>query len=339
MKKLLIFDFNKKKYFKLCKEKKAPCNSVYGLNYIDKKKFIVDFISDYSLTRFKFFNNILYFFALFKNDIIFSTQYLGFLYFKIFIPNKTKWVLFNINFSTILKNNEKNKIKYFLIKNAIKKADKIICLSNVQVNDLIRIGVKREKIELILFGVDNDFYNYTKNDEGYILSVGKDGGRDFESVINVAKKLNEKVIIITSKNSFSIFKKIQKNVKIIYDVDYLELRNYYQGAKIVVVSSKDEKKYIKHKFGSSDCSGQTVILDAMACGKQVIASKREWMDDYDLNILLYKAENEDDLIKKIKQAINIETNENTRLLSRKIIDEKLNIKNFGKSLGNIFKKI
>jgi hypothetical protein len=58
---------------------------------------------------------------------------------------------------------------------------------------------------------------------------------------------------------------IPANVSVLYNRSYAEIRDLYARAQLVVIVSKDEQV-----ADGSDCSGQTVILDALAAGRRLL---------------------------------------------------------------------
>ena len=137
------------------------------------------------------------------------------------------------------------------------------------------------------FGVDINFWqpgNSQTTEGPYILAVGNDGRRDFETLIRAVDGLDIPCRILTKRK---LPKLLPSNVEHIHGgwhsggVSDQELRTLYQQASCVVVPL----------WESEQPSGQSVTLQAMACGRPVILSRtkglwsKEMMKDY-VNVLL-----------------------------------------------------
>ena len=127
-----------------------------------------------------------------------------------------------------------------------------------------------KKTSLFPFGVDTKFWKPSDSvisnyQEEYILAVGSDPQRDFDSLVlsptNVQIKILSKLNIQVPRD--------RKNIQLLrgsfYDsvVTDGQLRQLYQSSLAVVVPLKDVNQP----------SGYSVTLQAMACGKPVILTK------------------------------------------------------------------
>ncbi|MBU1046190.1 glycosyltransferase family 4 protein [Patescibacteria group bacterium] len=339
--KIVYLASGKNRYLDLWKKGEAPSNSLYGFNFLMNDPEI-DFcflnIREYYQGNFflKIYKKIKLIKNLEKYDIVILHQYLDLLFLRFFFKSKNKWVIFNINLVTLL--SKSNKVKLFIWKKIIKSADFIINLSNFQERFLISNNLKISKMKVVKFGVDNDFYQKNNLHQGYILSVGLDAGRDFKTLVEAISLINKKVIIISPQRNLKNIKNFPKNLVIIDSVDKIRLRSYYSNAQIIVVPSKASKKI------GSDCSGQTVLLEALASGKPVVTNLKEWIIDYNLKdkLIIYQTENPKDLREKINSLINNkDLYENLSYEGRQIIENKLNSKrmmtNMKKQLLNLIK--
>ncbi len=326
---------NRIAYFKEYLRGIVPDTALFGFNYIKNNNFkadVADISNDFS---FKFeqifrklfgFNQVflLYFFKIFKYDYIFSSVALNLLFFKgLFGRPNNKWIVFNIHLTNLLKRSSRGKQKFISwILN--KFSYKIICLSTWQKKFLISIGIPENKLSVVCFGTDKNFFYPTHENGDYILSVGRDNGRDYKTLIEAFKGSDIKVKIVCSKRNINNIIDLPKNIEIFYNLDYLTIRKLYQGARLVIVPSRNEDFY----FDGSDCSGQMTILDAMACGKPVIASYRKWMDDYfvdNKDIFMVEPENCEILRSKFLSVFdNIEELNRIGSAARKLIEKRLN---------------
>ena len=150
-------------------------------------------------------------------------------------------------------------------------------------------------------GTDVTFWTPNGVDGDYILSVGNDSQRDFELLVRVAERLDCKVKIITRK---PIDERIPANVELINGdvrkeiISDADLREYYRRALCVVIPLKD----------SHQPSGQSVCLQAMACGRPVILTETQGLWSKKLirdgeNILLVKPDDDAAMIRAINQLL------------------------------------
>lgn len=164
---------------------------------------------------------------------------------------------------------------------------------------LERFEMPRDRIEVNQFGVDTKFWHLGNKKSGYVLSVGNDGRRDYETLINAAESIPWEIKILTSQ---PIPELLPDNVSVIHSkwhtqvVSDAELRTLYQEARCVVVPLKE----------SFQPSGQSVSLQAMACGTPVVITKtsglwsKEMMQD-GYNVVFTKVNDSQDMADKINQ--------------------------------------
>jgi len=123
----------------------------------------------------------------------------------------------------------------------------------------------RGRMHVNQFGVDTSFWTPGPAPaSGYILAVGNDGRRDYSTLIEAARLLPWRVILITTCELPSL----PPNVEHIHGgyaggVSDAKLRDLYRGASCVVVPLKP----------TFQPSGQSVTLQAMACGRPVVLTE------------------------------------------------------------------
>ncbi|MCC6290736.1 glycosyltransferase [Candidatus Nomurabacteria bacterium] len=190
---------------------------------------------------------------------------------------KTRWLYVAINSSTLMRRHAKHPIRLFILKKFWSSYSHIICLSFDQLNDFIQIGLPQAQLSFIPFGVDATFFQPTDihHDENLIVSVGRDGGRDYRTLFYVAGLVGHRFVVVAGQKNIPHDVSIPPNMSIVYDRSIVEVRDLYTRARLIVVVSKDARIP-----DGSDCSGQTVILDALAAGKTVVATHRSWIADY-----------------------------------------------------------
>jgi len=267
-----------------------PDTQLFGLNHLhifglkaDSKEFLD--LCGYRLLNqilsFRIKHALLYFLTP-KYSLVFGASLIYQMPLKNLFNFKTRYILLNININQILSKYKKNRFLYGILKKNILKMDGIVCLSQYQRRGLIeRHGIPEKMITYIPLGVDINYHQYnpdSKRDD-FILSVGRDKGRDYKTLIDSAYLIPEtKFIIVCSPHNIKNIERMPKNVHIFYDISPSKLKELYQRAKIMVISTVGDDN-----LKGMDCSGQTVLLDSMANGLPVIATKKNYLMDYGLH--------------------------------------------------------
>jgi glycosyltransferase involved in cell wall biosynthesis len=205
-----------------------------------------------------------------------------------FKPKKTRYIV-TIADMTFFSHPEyhiwwKNLYFRYMIPKALRKADKIITISNNTKNDIIKtIGIAPQKIKTIYLGVDTAPLNNNALDHynihfPYILFVGMLEPRKnviglIQAYAALKNKKNHKLVIIGKKGwmyeqIFHVVKKLHIEEEVLffgYVPDYY-LPQLYQAASCFVYPSFYEG------FGIP-------VLEAMAYGCPVITSKNSSMEE------------------------------------------------------------
>jgi len=132
--------------------------------------------------------------------------------------------------------------------------------------------VNSERVFVNQCGIDTDFWTPVEDEnagaKGYVLAVGNDGRRDYDLLIKAAARCKQDFIIVTRA---TISGKVPSNVKIISGdfrdeiLSDVQLRDLYRRARCVVTPLIESKQP----------SGQSVCLQAMACGRPAILTRTE----------------------------------------------------------------
>jgi glycosyltransferase involved in cell wall biosynthesis len=127
--------------------------------------------------------------------------------------------------------------------------------------------IEPDRLHLVQFGVDTKFWVPAEfgGEEAYVLAVGNDDGRDYETLLkaignhplrlHTARPLDDAILppnVIRTRGDWS--------GRALSDE---ELRDLYRESRVVVTPLRD----------STQPQGQSVTLQAMACGKAVILSR------------------------------------------------------------------
>lgn len=194
-----------------------------------------------------------------------------------FARRKTRWICIAINTSILIRRHARHPVRRFLLATFWKSFTRIVCLSREQLEDLARVGIPRARLAFVPFGVDAAFYADVAGtgDGEFVVSVGRDLGRDYPTLLEAAEGSRHPFVIVAAHKNLPDGTPLPQNVTVRYNLPLAEVRDLYAQARLVVVASKEADA-----LEGSDCSGQTVILDAMAAGRAVLATERAWMADY-----------------------------------------------------------
>jgi len=151
----------------------------------------------------------------------------------------------------------------------LKIADKIVCASSFVADSIQKLGVQKEKVSILPYGVNLDFFKPTtrdrkvKNRKLKVLTVGKIGIRKgIQYTYEAAKKMQD-LVEFTAVGPIDLseegVKEISKYVKIVPSVSKTELLKYYNDADVFLLPSLCE--------GSA-----TVVYEALACQLPIITT-------------------------------------------------------------------
>ncbi len=130
--------------------------------------------------------------------------------------------------------------------------------------------IPAERIEVNCFGVDEKFWSPSQDGgrDDYILAVGNDSRRDYKLLVQAARNIDKKIMLLTKRD---LPPNLPDNVKVLNgswhtrEVGDDELRELYRKAFCVVVPLTE----------SIQPSGQSVTLQAMACCTPVILTRTQ----------------------------------------------------------------
>lgn len=205
---------------------------------------------------------------------------------------KRPLVYFHIGFNANLKKARLwKKVTRFLLN----QSTVIVCFSKAQVSELKRLRIKQSKLKFIPPAVDIRYFKPVALKPQYdIAAIGRDSGRDYATLVEAIKNTGLKAhVVCDPKNLVGVT--LPANVTVEYSVPYKRAREIYHQANIIVVPAK-----------KNVVSGQVSFLEALACGKPVIAADipalKETFGDKSF-CLYYRPENAGDLRRKINQLI------------------------------------
>ena len=159
----------------------------------------------------------------------------------------------------------------------VRAAGAVVCFADSQRESLIALtGAHSERIHSIGLGVDERFLAAAgpPPPTGIVLAVGRDLGRDYRTFAAAVAGIDAPVVLVTSERNLGDVR-LPAHVDLRLDVSPVELRALYEQAACVVVPTRAESFAL-----GADCSGQTVVLDAFAMSRPVVASERSTLRGY-----------------------------------------------------------
>ncbi len=346
---LYLYAGSRQKFYEAWNRGLVADTQLLGLNYMAKFGIDAQFI-EYSfaekLRRISFnLVHIPYIWAIRRFDIVFICAGLPLVFLVKYILRfkKPKFVIYNTYLTNALKRHPRGIIN-FINRKAIQSIDCVVCTARFQVKFLIEQGFDCSKIVFHPIGIDTKrFYDASlkndekENSEPYIVSVGRDPGRDYKTLFEAVRGLPAKVKVAT-KPSVVAGLDIPPNVEVIYNIPYEEMPALYNKALFAVVPLRDAEDP-----KGSDTSGQYGFLEPMASGKAVIVSDKETVHDYlvhEKNSLLVKLGNPIHLRSAIERLLSDhELRKQLAKEGQKDVMEKFTSERFAQSLAEIFKSL
>ncbi len=192
-----------------------------------------------------------------------------------------------------------------------------------------------EQPHVVQFGVDGRFWHPGReSSEDYVLSVGNDGRRDYELLVRAAARVPRRFILVTQTR---LTGPMPDNVEVRRGswheetLSDAELRELYRNALCVVIPLKE----------SMQPSGQSVCLQAMACGRPVILTRTAglWSKSMirdDQNVLMVAPGDETALVEAIN-ALSDDRKRRERLghEGRITVERKADIEFFAEQLEGV----
>ncbi|GGF10941.1 hypothetical protein GCM10011611_15700 [Aliidongia dinghuensis] len=163
------------------------------------------------------------------------------------------------------------KLREFVLNRVIPRVAGLFVLSTNQKAYIASRWGRTEGVEMIGHRTDTAFYTpVPASPDGFILSVGEDIGRDFDSLLDVAAGLPAEFVLKTKRIAPGAA--VPPNVKIMRErIDYPAFRDLYAQSRFVVVPLVGE---------TLNASGVSTILEAGAMGRALVVSETEAMRDY-----------------------------------------------------------
>ena len=160
-------------------------------------------------------------------------------------------------------------LKYAVMKFMFRSLHKAVCSSRGEAQYYRDVfGWPADKLVFVPFPASRDLLETADgHEEDYVVSAGR-AFRDFRTLIAAVRQAEYKTIVIAARNSVSVGP--EDNVEVREEIPLPEYQRILGRSKVVVLVLEDMKI----------TAGQTVLLDAMALGKAVIATRTAGTVDY-----------------------------------------------------------
>ena len=190
------------------------------------------------------------------------------------VRRRSRVVLLNIDFCTAL--DRLDGLRKRIFQRSLQCADAIVCLADAQRAKLLtQVHLDPACVHVVPLGVDDCFYRAASEaSEAHVLAVGRDNGRDYATFTRAIESLGVRTTIVASARNLAGIS-IPKYVEVELDTTPTRLRSLYAAATCVVIPTRSREFH-----RGADCSGQTVLLDAMAMGRPAVVTKRSTLIDY-----------------------------------------------------------
>lgn len=273
------------------------------------------------------------FFRILRYDIVFTSTAFGLMLTKVLLGlKKPKWVMFDFNIEEIIGDRIKLRQKVFY--HIVSKSDGIITISKSAAEAMRRMFPEKEKaIAFIHLGTDTSFFKPNDELEGnYILSPGRDPGRDYGTLLKAVSDLPIEVKVTAKTEHLKKAGVLTPNVHQ-YDFSNLELRDQYARAKIIILP-------LKTTPASNNAMGCSTVVEAMAMGKAIIATDTQTMQSYitnGVNGILVPAGDEHALRRAIEHLLSdTEKRKQLGVKARAFAEEYCNADDFAMKLSQFF---
>ena len=304
--KRILFFFNHKAEHEIDKiiSGDLPSDRLYGLLELRKMGWTVD-LCDERITPFEMkFRR--YFLSINIKTLIKASQYDIWLVkdqFSLILTLASFFMRKRLIYIDSLFHVPKNPLRKFILYINTKLASQIVTYSQYQVDLWTSLfNLNRKKFIILPYTIDPNFYlkgmqspsEITPISKPYILSTGRDIGRDFHTLVNASFKAGFDVKLVTLPYLVPAINNNEHSLHIYENISYGELFGLYKFASIVVVPLKKGVVYP---------SGIRATFEGMLAGKPVICSSTPILSEYipenNKSIIYVDAENSDDLVKNI----------------------------------------
>jgi len=267
---------------------RAPTTALRGYEWlVNDSSFVVDFLdSSDALPKIlrkvvpQFFLEFLLVPKLLSYDFVIASDFIPLLAVTSVLgrPFKRGRVLYAaLNAAVLIERSRNNLVRRQILIWLWSTYYRFVCIAESQRAILVANGLPERSLFHVPYGIDADFFASVryKSEGSYIVSIGRDLGRDYKTFLRAVEGLPYPVIIATTRKNIPKGIHIPGNVEIRYDVTIDDVRELYRDARFSCISLVGETS-----LEGSDCTGQTVMMEALSAGQPVIVTDRKWIAEY-----------------------------------------------------------
>jgi glycosyltransferase involved in cell wall biosynthesis len=157
--------------------------------------------------------------------------------------------------------------------------DQIVVHCTSMKENLIQLGAPEEKVKLVHYSIDQDFFSPSRNDvtqRNMIVSIGEPRSRDYASLFQAVDGLPVKLNVASFGHWYarvkygSVSAPVPANVSMTRHLTQLELRTLYASSQFLVLPIQD----LVYSAGATAC------LEAGSMARAVIAFRSRGIADY-----------------------------------------------------------
>ena len=182
-----------------------------------------------------------------------------------------------LNFGVNLIYARSDRSRRALLRASLQSAAGVVCLGESQRRELIELsGLAPDRVHTVLGAVDATFFTPRPGAgrEPYVLAVGKDLSRDYETFAEAVRPLGVRCEIVAHPRNVDGIS-LPPHARVRDGLPWDELRELYAGAACVVVPQRPDG----YPYGSEG-GGLTAILEGMAMARPTVVTERAILADY-----------------------------------------------------------
>jgi glycosyltransferase involved in cell wall biosynthesis len=221
----------------------------------------------------------------------------------------------------------------------LRLADGLVAYSSTQIDVWsARFGVPRERFTFLPYTLDVPFYVARTppppGEAPYVLSVGRDLGRRFDTLVEAMDGLGLKLKLVTLPYLLKGVDTSRPWIEVHANLPYERLFELYAGALVVVVPLKTGMTYP---------SGIRGVLEAMALGKAVIATRTPVLEEYaaEGEGLVYVEPDDPDQLRSTIEALRADRSRAEALGNegRRLVNERYTMESFVRPLESCLQAV
>jgi glycosyltransferase involved in cell wall biosynthesis len=157
------------------------------------------------------------------------------------------------------------------------------------------LGTPQEKLHVITFGVETEFYSPQGEEQDYVAVIGNDVGRDWPTLLAAAALTPNVQYRVASTRRISETP-VPTNVNLLGELNHNEYRELMRHASTIVVPN----------YPLAYPTGQSVLLEGFACGRPAITARTPAMAAYAIAeaCLSYEPGDAESLAEAVRELMN-----------------------------------